>query len=82
MKKLGCPLSLRNSTIYLVVLFKDLFKIFKIKIIEDKLLWIKAMKIILTFATSILEAGTVLPELISDNLGPYNFPNLASGCGP
>lgn len=66
----------------LVVLFKDLFKIFKIKIIEDKLLWIKATKIILTFATSILEAGTVFPELVSDNLGLYNFPNLASGCGP
>lgn len=78
----SCPLSLRNSTMNLVVLFKDLFKIFKIKIIEDKLLWIKATKIILTFATSILEAGTVFPELVSDNLGLYNFPNLASGCGP
>jgi hypothetical protein len=39
----------------LVVLFKDLFKV---KIIDGKLLWIKVMKVILTFATSIFEAGS------------------------
>lgn len=61
------------------MLYKDLVKI---KVIEDKLLWRKALKVILTFATSVLKDRTVFPELVSANLGPYNLPNLASGCGP
>lgn len=76
-----CTLSLKNSAKNLIVLFKYLFNI-KIKNTQDKLLWIKAMKVILTFATSIFEAGIVFPESISANLGSHNLPNLASGCGP
>lgn len=77
----SCTLSLKDSAINLMVLFRYLFNI-KIKIIQDKLLWIKAMKVVLTFATSILDTGTVFPESISANLGSHNLPNLASACGP
>lgn len=39
----------------LVVFFKDLFKV---KIIDGKLLWIKVMKVILIFVIFIFEVGS------------------------